>query len=165
MVRQEWILRLPQFTITNVRVEMDKTKKSADEIATRGQQKIKGLAAQFQAESEKVALTEMNEVVDCKRREVLRKRDETLLEIDKNISVLQASVKAAADANAVELEKQMRENIASLTKARGDVAKQFNDALAQLDLVASRTFSQQSEVAATNLPSGHVPVAFKSLQF
>ena len=129
MERQEIKISVPDFTIRDIEADMKSVKERSDKLAASAKDGTDGLTAAMKAEVAKVASDGTSQIMECQKDEISKQQAASLAEIDKNISVVRASLDQANAVGAAEFAKSMNIALTDLIGARSKTVEQFTTAL------------------------------------
>jgi hypothetical protein len=123
---------VPDFKITDIQAEMNKTKDESDKLQTDSKANTDALSQSMQSEI-KVATSQVGkDVLTCHRNELEAKRASAIVELDKNISVVQAALTQAVAVGASTMADGMRKSLEDLVSARAKINGQFDTAIQKM---------------------------------
>jgi len=132
MKLQTWKVRIPEFTLKNVRGEVRKIQERATEMQEREKNANAALSNAMQAEIKQVSTDQTNNLFGCQEGEIRAQMASALAQIDANMNAMRESIKSAAAFGASELEASMRKGVEELIAAREKTLASFEETLTTL---------------------------------
>lgn len=133
MEEQRIVITIPDFTVKNVKVEADETKKKADELSISAKKESEELAYNLKSEIEQASLGGIRETFDCQRRNLEAQRLSTVAKLDANLEVFSVSLQKAREVGASEIAAQMEKSVKEMGAARDAAESKFQEAMSGLN--------------------------------
>lgn len=134
MKLQAWKMHLPQFTVKSVSGQIKDIKDRAADMEQREKNANEALSGAMKSEIKEISILGASQIFDCHFTALNDQKMSALVDIDKNIRVVEGALKNANEVGASDLAKSMKSSLEKLISARNEVTSSFDKAISDLSI-------------------------------